>query len=148
MTYLHPSKGACLVNKLAAKLVVLVKDATPQVRVHALNYIARLRLEQRVAIGAIYQSLVASAALVGHTCKVGVALLAVLAHCQRIIIRVCSQEVLRIVVGVYDNLAQRIVNCWVCRALAHKVLQERIEQLEAVALLDLRTAYGQVRAYM
>jgi hypothetical protein len=47
--------------------------------------------------------------------------------------------VLWVVVGVNDDLAQRVVHVWVGAAFTYEVLQERRQQLQPVALLNLHT---------
>ena len=58
-----------------------------------------------------------------------------LAHHQRLVVGVGGQEVLGVVVGVDDDLAQRVVHVGVGGALADQVLQEGGQQLQAVARL-------------
>jgi hypothetical protein len=67
---------------------------------------------------------------VGDAGQVGVALLRVLAHHQAVIVGVGGEEVLRVVVGVDDDLAQSIMHMRVGAALADEVLQEGRQQLE------------------
>ena len=69
--------GADLVDELAAEGIVLLQHLGPQIRVHALQDVARLHLEQRVPVRASHQRLVAGATLVGHAGQIGIALLAV-----------------------------------------------------------------------
>ena len=211
---------AHLVNEGPAVGVVLLQSHSPEVAVHALHHVARLHLEQGVAVGAVQQGCVALPALVGHAGQVGVPLLAVLAHhlcagpgcelpgesmsgdrgsglgsactglqlralaervqdtghptasfccvCmlaspghavpgagahardsqwwvswaaggahQAVVVGVGGEEVLRVVVGVHDDLAQGVVDSRVGAALADQVLQEGVQQLQAVALLHL-----------
>mmetsp|Transcript_12955 Transcript_12955/g.36409 ORF Transcript_12955/g.36409 Transcript_12955/m.36409 type:complete len:306 (+) Transcript_12955:758-1675(+) len=126
-----------LVDELPAVLVVLLQDLAPQLRVLPLHHIAGLQLEQGVVVGALHEGIVAHAALVGHAGEVRVALLAVLAHRQRVVVGVGGEEVLRVVVGVDDDLAEGVVDVHVRGALAHQVLKEWAQQLKAVPGFDL-----------
>ena len=117
-----------------------VQNLGPQLGVHALHHVPGLALEQGVAVGAVDKGIVTLAALVRHAGKVGVPLLAVLAHNEAVVVGVGGQEVLGIVVGVHNDLAQRIVHSRVVAALTHQVLQERVQQLQPVALLDLQSS--------
>lgn len=83
-----------------------------------------------MAVGAVNQGVIAVAPLIGNTGQVGVPLLRVLAHHQGIIVGVGSQEVLWVVVAVYNDLAQSIVHVRVMTALTHQVLQEGVQQLQ------------------
>ena len=83
-----------------------------------------------VAVGAVHQGVVTVAPLVRNTSQVGVPLLRVLAHHQGVIVGVGSQEVLWVVVAVYDNLTESVVYMGVMAALTYQVLQEWVQQLE------------------
>mmetsp|Transcript_5703 Transcript_5703/g.10239 ORF Transcript_5703/g.10239 Transcript_5703/m.10239 type:complete len:275 (+) Transcript_5703:1294-2118(+) len=126
-----------LINQLPAMLVFLSQYFLPKLHVHALHHIPRLQLEQGVVIRARDERVVAQAALIRHTRHVRVALFTVLAHGEGVVVGVSRQEVLRVVIGIDDNLAKGVVHVHVRRPLAHKMLQEGIQELQAVALLDL-----------
>ena len=111
-----------LVDELAAEWVLLIEDLGPEVGVHALDDVARLHLEEGVAVGAVDERVVAGAALVGDAGQVGVALLAVLADHGGVVVGVGGQEVLGVVVAVHDDLAQRVVHRRVRGTLRHQVL--------------------------
>ena len=64
-----------------------------------------LQLEHGVLVGDVNERVIAVAPLVGHAGEVGVTLLRVLADSQRVVERVGGEEVLRVVVGVNDDLA-------------------------------------------
>jgi len=75
-----------LVNKLAAVLVLGVEDVGPEVAVATLDEVACLLLEHGVFVGHGNQLNVALATLVGNESEVRVALLAVLANGETVIV--------------------------------------------------------------
>jgi hypothetical protein len=64
-----------------------------------------LQLEHGVLVGDLNEGIVAAAALVCHAGQVGVALLSILTHRQGVIVGIGGEEVLRVVVGVNNDLA-------------------------------------------
>ena len=86
-----------------------------------------------MTVGTVDQGIIAVASLVGNTSQVGVPLLGVLAHYQGVIVGVGGQEVLWVVVAVYDDLTESIVHMRVVTALAHQVLKEGVQQLQPAA---------------
>lgn len=95
----------------------------------------KARESSPVTVGAVDQGVIAVASLIGNTSQVGVPLLGVLAHYQGVIVGVGGQEVLRVVVAVYDDLTQSIVHVGVVTALAHQMLKEGVQQLQPAAVL-------------
>ena len=71
-----------------------------------------LQLEHRILVGYVDERVVAVAALVRHACQVGVALLRVLADRERVVVGVGGEEMLRVVVGVDDDLAWGEAEAW------------------------------------
>ena len=129
--------------------VIICEHVLPQVRVHALHDVPGLELEQRVFVGDLHQLDVAVAALVRHAREVGIPLLAVLTHNLGVVVLVGGQEVLGVGIGVDEDHAQSVVDVRVGGSLGDKVLEERGEHLEPVALghlLDER-ADGKERAH-
>ena len=141
--------GHNLVDQLLAARVVRAQHVRPQRRVHALHHVARLQLEQAVAGGDVAELDVAAPLFVRHARQVGVALLAVAAQHQRLVVLVGQQEVLRVVVAVDDDLAHRVVHRRVRAPLVHQVLQEGVQHLQPVARLHLvhQRAHGQQGAH-
>lgn len=131
------SAEACLIDQGASELVLVVQDLGPQIRLHALDDVACLNLEEAVPVGAVDKRIVAVPPLVCGARQVGVPLLTVLANHQRVIVGVGGQEVLWVVVGIDDDFAQSVVHGGVLAALAHQMLQEGVQQLQSVALLHL-----------
>jgi hypothetical protein len=69
--------------------------------------------------------------------RFGISLLAVLPDDPRVVVLVRRQKVLGVAVGVDQDHAERVVHVAVRAALAHEVLQEGREHLEAVSLAHL-----------
>lgn len=98
-----------------------------------------------MAICAVDEGIITLPPLVSHTSQVGVPLLAVLAHYQTVIVRICCEEVLWVVVGVHNDLAESIVHSRIVASLADQVLQEGVQELQSVTLLDLQDAVDHLR---
>ena len=121
----------------------------PQVRVHALDDVPGLELEQGVLVGDLDELEVAVAALVSDAREVGVPLLAVLADNLGVVVLVGGEEVLGVGVGVDEDHAEGVVHVRIGGSLGDEILEERGEHLEPVALghlLDER-ADGEERAH-
>lgn len=76
------------------------------------------------------QFLVTLSSFIGHTGKMGISLLTVLAHHTAVIIRILPQEALRVVVAVNIDLGQGIVGCRFLTAFMNTSLQPRQQQLQ------------------
>lgn len=92
----------------------------------------RLELEQGVFVGDVDELFVALPSPVGDDRERGVPFLAVFAHDARIIVGVGGEKMLGVVVAVYDDFAQSVVDMHVLAAFAHQVLQELGEQSETI----------------
>ena len=97
---------------------------------------ACLQLEEGVAVGAVDELIIALATFERDACEVRVALLAVLADNNCVVVRILLQEVLRVVICVNEDLAHRIVNLRVGGTLSNEQLQEGGQQLQAVPFLN------------
>mmetsp|Transcript_18521 Transcript_18521/g.52004 ORF Transcript_18521/g.52004 Transcript_18521/m.52004 type:complete len:364 (-) Transcript_18521:2397-3488(-) len=129
-------RGADLVNEGPAVWVTLIQHLQPQRSITTLHHIACLQLEHGVLGGALDEGIVARAALVSHASQVWIPPLRVLADHEGVVEGVGAEEVLGVVVGVDDDLAEGVVYVGVGGALSNQVLQERCEQLQAVARFD------------
>ena len=83
-----------------------------------------MKFEQGVFIGDIDEFFVTEASPIGNDGKSGVPLFTVFSHNTGIIIRISGEEVLRIVITVYDDFSQGIVHVDILASFTDKVLQE------------------------
>lgn len=74
--------------------------------------------------------------LICDKCQIGVALLAILSDYQSVILVVVLQECFRIVIAVYVDLGQGIVDGLLLVACGQALLQEWQQQLKTVTRLD------------
>lgn len=75
--------------------------------------------------------MVALSSLICHTSQMGVPLFAVLAHHTTIIVRVLSEEPLRVIVAVDVDLSQGIVGSGLFTSLMNTGLQPGQQQLQS-----------------
>ena len=62
----------------------------------------------------------------------GITLLTIFAHNTRIIIRIGGEEVFWIIIAVYYDFTQSIVNVYILASLTHKMFQELSEQSKTI----------------
>lgn len=74
--------------------------------------------------------------LICDKCQIGVALLAILSDYQSVILVVVLQECFRIVIAVYVDLGQGVVDGLLLVACGQALLQEWQQQLKTVTRLD------------
>mmetsp|Transcript_44228 Transcript_44228/g.109911 ORF Transcript_44228/g.109911 Transcript_44228/m.109911 type:complete len:449 (-) Transcript_44228:1468-2814(-) len=117
-------------------LVLFGEHRGPKIEVLPLNKIARLLFEQSMTVCHVHQFCVAMAAFVRDEREVRVALLAVGTHDLGVVVHVRHQILLRSVVHVNVDLHERIVHSGLLHAFVLALLQPRLQQLEAVALLN------------
>mmetsp|Transcript_27639 Transcript_27639/g.51031 ORF Transcript_27639/g.51031 Transcript_27639/m.51031 type:complete len:275 (-) Transcript_27639:2660-3484(-) len=112
-----------------------IQHFNPQIHIRPLHNIARLQLEHGVLVRAFDQGIIALPTAVRDTSQIGVAALGVFSDNQRVIHWIGGEEMLGVVVGIDDDLAEGVMNVRVFAAFGDQVLQERRQQLQAIALL-------------
>ncbi|PNY29194.1 Uncharacterized protein TCAP_00893 [Tolypocladium capitatum] len=129
-------RGVDLIHNRAAVDVVLAENKSPKLGIGSLQQVSSLRAVHGVLVGDVDQLQVVLALGVGNIGQVGVALLAVLAHGQGVILVVLFEELFRVVVRVDVDLGKRIVNGLLLVTRPQGGFQEGQQKLEAVSRLD------------
>mmetsp|Transcript_131667 Transcript_131667/g.366980 ORF Transcript_131667/g.366980 Transcript_131667/m.366980 type:complete len:569 (+) Transcript_131667:1593-3299(+) len=128
-----------LLDDTAAVLVLGRERKRPELLALPLHQVLGLQPEEAVSARKRKQLLVtrAPSTPVGNVCQVRVAFLAMLAYHSRVVEGVCLEEVFCILVGVYADLRQCIVEGWLLATLGCAALKPVQQNAQAVPPLHL-----------
>ena len=91
-----------------------------------------LEFKKRILIGHIDQLIITLTTPICNHCQCWISFLTVFSHNSRIIVRIGSQEVFWVIIGVYDYLSKCIMDMNILTSLANKMLQKLGKELQAI----------------